>query len=234
MTPDDVMMTASVFSHRPLLTFLIRICAHSVVGAAMLVLWGCANSVLLDERFHDARLINWSVVDDPDTIEGPSDWRVEDGWLHQHSNIWGRRGDFIGRWFGTYLVAGDAGWEDYTLSVKAKPIDDDGFGVVFRYQDPDHFYRLLFLQDGLSGGPITRLDRRKGSDYTWLWSVERGYRPATEVMIQVKVAGDKIAASVDGRQLFEVKDGSYGRGKIGLFCYAQKGQAFDDVRVVKE
>ena len=162
-------MTASVPRHHALLTFLIRICALSVVCVAMLPLWGCTNRVLLDERFHDARLINWTVVDDPDTIEGPSDWRVEpDGWLHQRSNIWGRRGDFIGRWFGTCLIAGDAGWEDYTLSVKAKPTDDDGFGVVFRYQDPEHFYRLLFLQDGLSGGPITRLDRREGSDYTEL------------------------------------------------------------------
>jgi len=229
------MMTASVSRDRALLTFLIRIGAHSVVCVAMLPLWGCANRVLLDERFHDARLINWTVVDDPDTIEGPSDWRVEpDGWLHQRSNIWGRRGDFIGRWFGTYLVAGDDGWEDYTLSVKAKPIDDDGFGVVFRYQDPEHFYRLLFLQDGLSGGPVTRLDRREGADYTELWSIEKGYRQGTEAMIEVTVDGNLIRASMDGRQLFEVKDASYRRGKIGLFCYAQNGQAFDDVRVVKK
>src|SRR6266849_6637519 len=131
-------MTASVSRHRALLAFLIRICAHSIVCAATLLLCGCANRVLLDERFHDTRLINWTVVDDPDTIEGPSDWRVEsDGWVHKHSNVWGLRGDFIGRWYGTYLVAGDAGWKDYKLSVKAKPEDDDGFGVVFRYQDAE-------------------------------------------------------------------------------------------------
>jgi hypothetical protein len=154
--------------------------------------------------------------------------------LHQRSNVWGRRGDFIGRWFGTYLVAGDAGWKDYTLSVTAKPADDDAFGVVFRYQDPEHFYRLLFLQDGLSGGPITRLDRREGADYTHLWSNTRGYHPGTELMIEVTVEGDMIRASLDGRQLFDLKDGKYRRGKIGLFCYAQQGQAFDDVKVVSE
>ena len=142
--------------------------------------------------------------------------------------------DFIGRWFGTYLVAGDDGWKDYALSVKAEPIDDDGFGVVFRYQDSEHFYRLLFLQDGLSGGPITRLDRREGADYTELWSVAKGYRTSTDMTIVVRVDRDVIKAAVDGKQLFEVTDGSYRHGKIGLFCYAQKGQAFDDVRVVKE
>ena len=196
---------------------------------------GCANRVLLDERFHDTRLFNWTVVDDPDTLEAPSDWRVDpDGWLHQRSNIWGRRGDFIGRWFGTLIVAGDGGWTNYTLSMRAKPVDDDGFGVVFRYQDSEHFYRLLFLQDGLSGGPITRLDRREGQDYTELWSAQRGYRPGAELTIEVRLDDEAIQVSVDGRPLLDVKDGAYASGKIGLFCYAQRGQAFDDVRVVKD
>jgi hypothetical protein len=188
---------------------------------------------LLDERFHDSRLINWTVVDDPDTLEGPSDWRVEDdGWLHQRSNIWGRRGDFLGRWYGTLLIAGDSDWRDYTVSLTARPEDNDGFGVVFRYQDPDHFYRLLFLQDGMSGGPITRLDRREGADYTELWSNAKGYRSGAAINIEVTIEGDLISAFEDGKQLCEVKDGSYARGRIGLFCYAQSGQAFDDVKVV--
>ena len=109
-----------------------------------------------------------------------------DGFI-KHSNIWGRRGDFIGRWYGTYLIAGSADWTDYTLSVRVKPSDDDGFGVVFRYQDAEHFYRLLFLQDGMSGGPITRLDKREGADYTELWSEPKGYRPRREMMIEIDV-----------------------------------------------
>jgi 3-keto-disaccharide hydrolase len=189
---------------------------------------------LLDERFHNQRLDGWTVIDDPDTLEGPSDWRVEnDGWVHQRSNIWGLRGDFIGRWYGTYLVSGDAGWSDYTLSLKAKPTDNDGFGVVFRFKDPEHFYRLIFVQDGMSGGPITRLDKRDGADYTELWSRPGGYQPGAEIRIEVEVDSDKINATIDGNQLLDIKDGSYARGKIGLFCYAQSGQAFDDVRVVE-
>src|SRR5512143_1650174 len=90
------------------LAFICRKCTSVLLCSAVLSLLGCANGVLLDERFHDTRMINWTVVDDPDTLEGPSEWRVEeDGWLHQRSNIWGRRGDFIGRWYGSYLVAGD-------------------------------------------------------------------------------------------------------------------------------
>ncbi len=216
-----------------LATVRIRRRAVLLITATSLFNFACGNRVLLDERFHDPRLINWTVADDADTLEGPSDWRVEqDGWLHQTSNIWGRRGDFIGRWYGTYLIAGSSDWRDYTLSVRVKPADDDGFGVVFRYQDAEHFYRLIFLQDGMSGGPITRLDKREGADYTELWSEPKGYRLSSEMLIQVDVDGDVIGATVDSKRLCEVKDGSYSRGKIGLFCYAQKGQAFDDVRVI--
>ena len=213
---------------------LIRVCSHSLISLSLITVCACGGRVLLDERFHDLRLLNWTVVDDPDTLEGPSDWRVEDdGWLHQRSNIWGRRGDFLGRWYGTLLVAGDSRWQDYTVSLTAKPEDDDGFGVVFRYQDQDHFYRLIFLQDGLNGGPLTRLDRREGADYTELWSNAKGYKPGTALAIEVTVKGDLISVSEDGRILCEVRDGSYSRGKVGLFCYAQKGQSFDDVKVVE-
>lgn len=201
------------------------------MAAAALILGGCERTVL-DERFHDKRMSGWVVVDDPDTLEGPSAWQVEDdGWLHQRSNIWGRRGDFIGRWYGTYILTGDTRWRDYTLSVKARPADNDGFGVVFRAVDNRRHYRLLFIQGDMNGGPITRLDRRDGADYTELWSAGRGYQPGVTTAIEVKVVGDRIMASRDGAFLFEVRDSSYLMGRIGLFCFAQSDQAFDDVRV---
>lgn len=203
-------------------------------GALLVVaLMPACERTLLDERFYDRRLLAWTVADDPDTVEGPSRWQVEaDGWLHQRSNIWGRRGDYIGRWYGTFLIAGDPGWKDYTLSLRAKPGDDDGFGVVFRYEDAAHFYRLLFIEDRLNGGPLARLDKRVGADYVELWSARRGFMVGVEMRIEVRLEGDLLSASVDGEKLFEVRDGSYPSGRIGLFCYAQEDQAFDDVLVI--
>ncbi|MBI3653412.1 MAG: hypothetical protein HY231_20470 [Acidobacteria bacterium] len=208
-----------------------RLPAFTLLLASLLLFFSC-NRPLLDERFLDKRLENWTVIDDPDTVEIPSQWHVEDdGWLHQSSNIWGRRGDFLGRWYGTMIVAGEANWSDYHLSVTAKPEDDDGFGVVFRFQDSEHFYRLIFLNDSLSGGPLARLDKRDGADYTEIWAAKKGYKMGVETLIEVAVKGAEIRGSVDGQQLFSVTDDSYKRGKIGLFCYAQSQQAFDNVRV---
>jgi hypothetical protein len=206
--------------------------------ALLLLLSGLSvscNSLVLDERFLDNRLTNWTVVDDPETVEIPSDWRVEeDGWLHQRSNIWGRRGDFLGRWYGTFLVAGDREWTDYRVSLTAQPKDNDGFGVVFRFHDAEHFYRLIFVNDTLSGGPLTRLDKRIGADYTEIWSENKGFKKGSEIFIEVEVSGNTIRGWIADRQLFEVRDDSYKHGKIGLFCYAQSDQAFDNVRVVSE
>jgi hypothetical protein len=212
---------------------LSRIATLVSTATIALLLSGCDRTVL-DERFHDTRLVNWTVIDEPDTLEGPSLWRVErDGWLYQRSNIWGRSGDFLGRWYGTLLVAGDEAWKDYTMTVKAEPADDDGFGVVFRFRDAEHFYRLLFIDDSLNGGPLMRLDKRNGPDYTELWSSLAGFRRGRAMFIRIDVAGDRLRGAVDGGQVFEVADGSYSRGKVGLFCYAQSGQAFDEVTVVE-
>lgn len=210
---------------------LLRLAIGSMIIAIGFSLPACRR-VVLDERFYDNRLDKWSVVDDPDTVEGPSVWRVEsDGWLHQSSNIWGKRGDFLGRWYGTFLVAGNPAWNDYTLSVRTRPLDNDGFGVVFRYRDSEHFYRLLLIQDRMNGGPLTRLDKRNGPDYTEIWSARRGYNVDVETDISVSVRGYAIHVDLDRAPLLDVTDRQYTAGKIGLFCYAQAGQAFSDVKV---
>ncbi len=203
----------------------------SILLLFSLLLTSC-NPLLFEEKFADKSLSRWTVVDDPDTVEIPSEWRVEAaGWLHQRSNIWGKRGDFLNRWYGTYLIAGSATWSNYRFSVTTVAEDNDGFGVIFRVRDSEHFYRLIFLNDSFGGGPLTRLDKRNGADYTEIWSAKRGYQTGAEMVIEVEAIDDTFRASVNGKELFQVQDSDYKRGKIGLFCYAQSHQKFANVKV---
>ena len=39
-------------------------------------------------------------------------------------------------------VTGNSGWGDTTLTVRARSEDNDALGVVFRYRDPQNFYRF--------------------------------------------------------------------------------------------
>ena len=55
-------------------------------------------------------------------------------------------------WVGGMLVKGDVKWKDYRISTKLHPYPHcaftgcwvNGHGVVFRYKDPENFYRLSF------------------------------------------------------------------------------------------
>ena len=85
----------------------------------------------------------------------------------------------------------------------------------------------------MNGGPLTRLDKRNGPDYTEIWSARKGYRVGAETAMSVSVTGSRIHGELDGVPLFDVSDGEFRAGKIGLFCYAQAGQAFTDVKVVE-
>ena len=76
------------------------------------------------------------------------------------------------------------------------------------------------------------MDRRSGDDYTEIWSTKEGFREGSEVMIEIEAVGDTITGKLNRRVLFEVQDSTYLKGKVGLFCYAQGDQAFDDVKVI--
>ena len=63
-------------------------------------------------------------------------------------------------WVGGMLVKGDAKWKDYRISTKLHPYPFcaftgcwvNGHGLVFRYKDPENFYRLSFSSRNISDG----------------------------------------------------------------------------------
>ena len=52
----------------------------------------------------------------------------------------------------TTMVAGDAqNWSNYVFSARCIPSDDDGWGLMVRYQNPTNWYRIAFRRQNSPG-----------------------------------------------------------------------------------
>jgi len=195
---------------------------------------------LFSEQFNGSLSPTWSVTDDVEPRSGPSDWRIINGELHQRSNIWSfdAPAEFIYH-LGTHVSAGASSWQNYTLNALLKSSDNDGIGLLFRYQDAKNYYRILLMNDANNSGsvnsPIQRIQKFVDGEPSTLWQKADSLAyPTGYFALSVDVRGDSIAAYLDGELLAKVEDRAYSSGKIGLFTYANDGAVFDSVKVTRE
>lgn len=192
----------------------------------------------------------WTVItQQAATVEGPADWSIRSARFHQASNVHAPPppGAIDTTWAldyeGTMAVAGDTSWTNISYRVELIARDDDGVGVVFRWQqsatDPDgNFYRFLMVDDEASGGPKRRLDKRVDGVWTILdvrTNNSDGYSKNRRYVIEIDMVGANITVKVDGNIVFEVSDPNPipQKGLIGLFCYGEEGADFDNIRVFR-
>jgi len=89
----------------------------------LITVWVAATDTL-DERFQRYAVISWAVVDDPTRLKAIG-LRVEATLVHQKSNTWAGEETF--RTLGRHISdRRRRRLEDYSLSLTAKPEDDDG------------------------------------------------------------------------------------------------------------
>jgi hypothetical protein len=189
------------------------------------------QALLLDETFASGGLTGWTVHDEG-TLEGPSAWQVSSGKLMQLSNIYGPTAIAVTNRAGTFVVWDNSfayRWRDYLFNTTLTSGDDDGIGVLFRYRDPNNYYKVEFD----SQRSFRRLLRKLNGVETTLASDSTGYVPNVPFVLQVKVVDGKIEVRVDGVLLFggEISDGTLPIGTIGLYAWGNPAAAFDNVRV---
>ncbi|MBN2505690.1 MAG: metallophosphoesterase [Verrucomicrobia bacterium] len=149
---------------------------------------------------------------------------------------------------GPCLVAGDTAWTNLTVRTRITPADDDAHGLLLRYQDEHHFYRVtLHGTAGMqTGRPPPGLSVQKVVAGQWA----EVYRETVPRHIPAANTPYDIAASlwdqwlfvrvtVDPDNLTQTLD--YGpiaipapvldHGKIGLFSWGMLQTRFDHVRV---
>jgi hypothetical protein len=125
---------------------------------------------------------------------------------------------------------------DSVLEVTTKQWEgpnNNSYGVIFRLQDKDNFYRFDITGDGF-------FLLSKSVDGKWLTLVDWTSTPAintgqAENDLRVSALGAKISIYANGRFLAEVEDESFRHGDIGFFAGTFDEPnvhiSFDDLRV---
>jgi hypothetical protein len=188
--------------------------------------------------------VGWTpITQQAATLEGPAEWKIMSARFHQASNVRAPNGagiSYAPDYEGTLAVSGDTSWVNIRYRVDLIPHDDDGIGIVFRWSenagDPDgDFFRLLMVDDTAAGGPRLRLDKRVDGVWTIIEEDDdyKGYQEGRRYVIEVDMVASDFTIRIDGAIVFEFTDNdpALQSGKIGLFCFAEQGADFDNIRV---
>ena len=182
---------------------------------------------LLEDRFDAMISSRWTFVDEGDK-EGPSTWKVSGGDMLQTSNIHGGGTDPAELDKpGTYALAGEPDWTDYRISVPLRSAGRGAIGVMFRYKDPNNYYRFYMNHRG----NYLRLIKKIEGKVILLW--ERSARVSQKqiYMLVLDCAGDCLTGYLNGIRLFSVTDAEHNAGRIGLYCWMNTDAQFSEVRV---
>jgi hypothetical protein len=136
----------------------------------------------------------------------------------------------------TILVAKAANLADGVYETQVFPMSGEGVGVVFRGSDAG-YYRLSLYPNLPNKAPKAFLDRvaldgtaqALGTNSDW-----SGFEFAQWQRIEVRAVGAHITVSVDGKRLFDVNDAGLSSGWVGVWSVADRGSAFDNVRVQRD
>ena len=127
-------------------------------------------------------------------------------------------------------VVEDSDYQDLELEVRFKAVEgseDQGGGLIWRYQDPDNYYiaRANPLEDNFRIYRVVQGVRRqlKGAYI----KVAGGIWHAMRIVAK----GDQMECFYDGTKYLAVRDPTFKRGKIGLWTKADAITYFDDLRV---
>ena len=182
------------------------------------------NDWLLNEPFNVPNPSRWAFFDEGDK-DGPSKWEVVDGELRQTSNIYSGSKDPNAP--GTYTVAGDVKWTDYRASIQIRSDDNDSIGVMLRYTDADNYYRFSMNRQS----KYRRLIKKVAGTVAVLWEDSVQYVLKRAYILTLDCIGTQLTVYLDGVRLFTIEDGDLSAGQIGLYCSANKGACFSDVRI---
>lgn len=187
--------------------------------------------VLLFDYFDGDGLQDWTVVDQG-TISAPSMWREVSGQLMQLSGIYGPNSWATSQRKGTFCYWNDPqalNWSNTTFSVIFHVEDNDGVGVLFRYQNPSNYYKLELD----SQANFRKLFKVLDGVETTLATETNGYSIRRDYTLRVETSDDQITVSLNGVVLFggTITDPSINCGTVALYSWSNRSAFFRNLKV---
>jgi hypothetical protein len=120
-------------------------------------------------------------------------------------------------------------WSNYAFSVTFNNSDNDGVGVLFRYQNPSNFYKV----DLDSRRNFHKLFKMAGGVETTLAAESGGYVIASNYVLRVEVTNSAITVLLNGMVLFggTITDNSLQTGTVALYSWGSQGVRFSNLNV---
>ena len=187
---------------------------------------------LFTDDFDDGDMVGWTVVNEG-VIEGPSNWSVLSGEVIQSGNVYGPDRGATSRRRGTFAYWNEPMalvWTNYTYEVTLNSSDNDGIGIMFRYQDPKNYYKV----DLDNQRNFRTLFKVKTGIETTLAAATGGYTQNADMVLSVTLVDSVITVTLDGIDVFggPITDSDITNGTVALYSWGNTGARFDDVAVL--
>ena len=180
---------------------------------------------LFEEDFSNGDLSQWMIVDQGNWWR-PSRWSVSGGALTQTSKIVQSQSRGSIARIGTFAVYREGtAWTDYNLALSLRSQDEGDVGVMFRYQDPNNYYR--FSWNRRNG--YRRLVRCQNGRFTELAHDAVRYEKGRTYQVAIKAHGPLLEVRIDGQEVFSVVDMALSGGTIALYSCENQGSVFDNI-----
>ena len=182
----------------------------------------------------------WTPFHEELTPSSHAQWHLdlEAGTLRQDGNFYqGSASDCTPQCLGTIAHTWTTDWSDYRAEVEVVSDDNDAYGLLFYYQDHDHYYRFsvdrqrsyALLARKETGTAVVELAKAVG-----VAPPAAGIPVELAVEVETGPTSTTVVATIDGVEVLTFEDDSAERlqqGGVGLYTWGNQGTAFDDVKV---
>ena len=181
------------------------------------------TALFADDFAPGSSLQKWSVIDAAYALPGPSVWKLQNGRLVPYSDA-----QDLPAMYATALVTGDPAWNDYRVSAAGYVTANDEVGVVARASDAGYYVFKLLPAAQKPNVVLARYDAAKGTFAALASGQASGFKLGQWYTLALKVEGDRLVGTVDGKEVLTARDATLKAGRAGVAAYAEAGLEFDN------